>query len=244
MRFSARDSVRTLLPVVVLGLCHGCGGGGGSGGAAPPVSQSSPGAPAPAPAPAPTPSPTPAPAPPPANAAPTIAVESPQDAQVGVAYEFQPSATDADGDTLAFSATNLPAWAQFDQSSGRITGTPGAADVGSHEAITITVADATHQTASPPFAITVNGSGSGVATLSWQPPMSKVDGSTLDDLAGYRIRYGRDPEDLDHSIFIGDPAQTSFEFSTLGSGIWHFAVIAINAGGEEGPPTPTATKSI
>jgi hypothetical protein len=166
------------------------------------------------------------------------------EAQVGVAYEFQPGASDADGDELAFSAANLPTWAQLDPSSGRITGTPGAADVGQHEDITITAADATHQTASAPFSITVVGDGSGVATLSWQPPPAKVDGSPLDDLAGYRICYGRDPEDLDHSIFIENPAQTSFEFSTLGSGTWYFAVIAINAEGLEGPATPAATKSI
>ena len=243
MRFSARDSVRALLPVVVLGLCHGCGGGGGGGSsAAAPVAQNA-SAPAPVPAPAPTPAPTPAPVAP-SNSAPTITLEAPVDAQVGVAYEYQPSAADAEGDALTFTAANLPPWAQFDPSSGRITGTPGAADVGQHEAITITVADATHQTASPAFVITVVGDGTGVATLAWNAPVSKVDGSVLDDLAGYRIVYGRDPEDLDHSIFIGNPAQTTFEFSTLGSGVWYFAVMAINAGGEEGPATPAAMKSI
>lgn len=165
-------------------------------------------------------------------------------AQVGEAFEFQPTAADSDGDTLSFTASNLPTWAQLDSSSGRITGTPAAADVGEHESITITVADAGHQVASPPFSITVNGAGSGVATLHWALPTSKVDGSPLDDLAGYRICYGRDPEDLDHSIFVSDPAQTAYEFSTLGSGTWYFAVMAVNASGLEGPPTGTATKSI
>ena len=242
MRFSARDSVRALLPVVVLGLCHGCGGGGsGSGGTTANAVVQNPPAPAPVPAPAPTPAPAPVTPP---KSAPTIIVESPGDALVGEAFDFQPNAEDAEGDELSFTATNLPPWAQFDPSSGRITGTPGVADVGLHEAITISVADATHQTVSESFAITVVGGGSGVATLAWGAPVSKVDGSALDDLAGYHIVYGRDPEDLDHSIFIGDPAQTSFEFSTLGGGVWYFAVMAINAGGEEGPPTPTATKSI
>jgi len=161
-----------------------------------------------------------------------------------VAYDFLPVAADSDGDTLTFSAANLPPWAQFDPSSGRITGTPGISDVGLHESITITVADATHQTASPGFSIAVAGGDAGVASLHWEPPPTKVDGSPLDDLAGFRIRYGRDPEDLDHSIFIGNPAQTTFEFSTLGSGTWYFSVIAINAEGLEGPPTMPATKSI
>ena len=88
------------------------------------------------------------------------------------------------------------------------------------------MADATHHAISSPFNITVVGPASGVATLEWEQPLSKVDGSPLDDLAGYRIVYGRNPEDLDHSVFIDDPAQTSYEFATLSSGVWYFAVIA------------------
>ena len=72
----------------------------------------------------------------------------------------------------------------------------------------------------------------------------KVDGSPLDDLAGYRIVYGRNAEDMDQSVFINDPSQTSFEFTTLEEGIWYFAVIAVNANGLEGPPTTPAMKSI
>jgi hypothetical protein len=71
-----------------------------------------------------------------------------------------------------------------------------------------------------------------------------MDGSPLDDLAGYRILYGHDSEDLDKSVLIGDPAITTYEFSTLGPGIWYFAVVAVNSGGLEGPPTTLASKSI
>jgi hypothetical protein len=123
---------------------------------------------------------------------------------------------------------------------------PTAADVGEYEAISIAVADAAHKAATAPFSITVSSEagGTGVATLSWGQPVSKVDGSTLDDLAGYRIAYGREADDLDHSIFIGDPAQTSYEFATLATGTWYFAIIAVNVNGLEGPPTPPAAKSI
>ena len=121
---------------------------------------------------------------------------------------------------------------------------PGSADVGEHESITITVADGMHRTDAAPFSITVEGSGAGVASLQWQPPPTKVDGTPLDDLAGFRICYGRDPEDLDHSIYISNPAQTTFEFSTLGSGTWYFTVLGVDASGLEGPPTVAATKTI
>ncbi len=86
--------------------------------------------------------------------------------------------------------------------------------------------------------------GSGVASLQWEMPPSKVSGEPLDDLAGYRILYGRSSSDLDHSVLITDPATTSYQFSTLTSGVWYFAVVAVNANGLEGPPTTLATKSI
>ena len=35
-----------------------------------------------------------------------------------------------------------------------------------------------------------------------------------------------------------------YQFSTLPSGVWYFAVVAVNASGLEGPPTTLATKSI
>ena len=131
-----------------------------------------------------------------------------------------------------------------DAASGKITGTPQTTDIGEHVDIVIKVADAGHRAATMPFTISVIGSGEGVARIDWQRPTWKLDGSTLDDLAGYRICYGRDPDDLDHSVFIPDPSQTSYEFSTLDAGVWYFAVISVNANGLEGPSSGTARKVI
>ena len=122
-------------------------------------------------------------------------------------------------------------------------GTP-AADIGQYESITLVVASGAQRAATQPFNITVVGTTSAVATLEWRAPYSKADGSSLDDLAGYRIAYGRDAEVLDHSIFIDDPAQTSYEFAMLDSGTWYFAVTAVNANGLEGPPTIPVRKTI
>ena len=222
-----RSFVSALLPILPLAFCHGCGGGGSSSettpqGAAPPVS-----------------SPTTV------NRAPSIAGQVVEFVNVGDSYDWQPTAADPDGDRLSFSAVNLPPWASLDSTDGRITGTPGAGDVGIYESITITVADAAHRSATPPFSITVSGEvGSGVASLQWETPPSKVDGSPLDDLAGYRILYGRNGDDLDKSVLISNPGTTSYEFSTLPSGIWYFAVVAVSDCGLEGPPTTIASKSI
>ncbi|HEU4779368.1 MAG TPA: putative Ig domain-containing protein [Steroidobacteraceae bacterium] len=214
--------------MLLLAFCNGCGGGG--------ASSASPAAPSAPPAVS---------APAPVNHAPTIAGEVVTTARVGETYVWQPVAADVDGDTLHFTAVNLPPWASMDPTNGYVTGTPGETDVGIYESITITVADAQLQSATAPFSITVEGNaGSGVASLQWETPPSKVDGSPLDDLAGYRILYGRSSEDLDQSVLIDNPAATTFEFNSLASGVWYFAVVAVNVNGLEGPPTTVATKSI
>ena len=213
-------------------MCPGCGGSPSEN--SPVVAQ------APAPA-ADTPAALTTPA---GNRAPTISGEAAKVAQVGNQYEFQPDWNDADGDALSFTATNLPPWATLDPKTGNLHGTPSAGDVGAYESISITVADASHHVATRDFSINVIGAANGVATVSWPAPVSKVDGSLLDDLAGYRILYGKDPEDLDHSIFIANPDIHSYEFATLDHGTWYFAVIAVNAGGEEGPATTPAMKII
>jgi putative Ig domain-containing protein len=235
MKCRPRHLVRAFLPLIPLCLCHGCGGGGG-GSTASAASSTPPAVVAPPPS-----------APVSVNAPPTISAAVTEDATVGATFDFQPVARDPDGDALRFSAANLPTWASLDPSSGRISGTPGVNDVGVYESISITVADATHQVATSPFSITVIQAleaGTGVASLQWAVPGSKVNGSPLDDLAGYRILYGRDSSDLDQSVLITDPTMTSYQFSTLPSGIWYFAVVAVNAGGLEGPATTVASKSI
>lgn len=228
MHALVRNSVRVFLPGLVLVLGYGCGGGGGGSGS--PATQGS--APAPSPAPAME------------NHAPTISSGVAPSATAGQLYQFQPKAVDPDGDALTFTVDNLPPWATFDEKTGKISGTPQDSDVGEYESIFVTVADATHTTTTPELSIAVMGRFYGVATLVWDKPVSKVDGSPLDDLAGYRIVFGHNEQHLDHSIFIGDAAQTRYEFSTLPAGVWYFAVIGVSENGLEGPPTPIGMKSI
>jgi len=221
-----RNFVSALLPILPLAFCNGCGGGGSS--------ETPPHAEAP-----------PVSAPATANRAPTISGQSVGTVRVGDTYDWKPTAADPEGDTLSFTAVNLPPWASMDPSNGHITGTPGAGDVGVYESITIKVADSNLEAVTAPFSITVTGDvGAGVASLRWETPPSKMDGSPLDDLAGYRILYGRSSDDLDKSVLLDNPSTTSYEFSSLSGGIWYFAVVAVSASGLEGPPTTVASKSI
>ena len=90
------------------------------------------------------------------NRAPSISGNPASEAETGSTYEFRPNASDADGDTLSFSVANLPPWANFDEFSGRLWGTPGATDVGIHGSILISVSDGKTSTALRTFSITVN----------------------------------------------------------------------------------------
>jgi hypothetical protein len=226
MQSRLSDFARAFLPLVPLAMCPGCGGG-------PQEKPAANVANTPVTAAAPT-----------GNRAPTITGVAAKSAQVGNDYTFQPDWSDPDGDRLHFSATNLPPWAELDATTGRIHGTPAAADVGSYEAISITVADASHHVSTQEFSIAVVGTGTGVAELSWSAPLMKVDGSNLDNLAGFRILYGRDPQDLDHSVYIADPTAHSYEFATLDSGAWYFAIAAVADDGLEGPASTPAMKVI
>ena len=226
MQRRMRDFLRAFLPLLALGLCSACGV---SNEPAPPATSAAVDV-----------------AEIQNNAPPTIVLAAAEDAQVGAVFDYLPVAQDPEHDTLQFSATNLPTWASLDTTSGRISGTPGPMDAGVYESVSITVADATHKVVTAPFSITVTPAleGTGVALLKWEAPPSKVSGEPLDDLAGYRILYGRSSSDLDHSVLITDPATTSYRFSSLTPGVWYFAVVAVNANGLEGPPTTLASKSI
>ncbi len=124
------------------------------------------------------------------NVAPTISGSPASQVVANSAYSFTPQASDADGDVLTFSVQGLPGWATFSTSNGRISGTPGDADVGPYSGISITVSDGAETASLGPFTITVQAVTFGSATLSWTPPTLNTDGSALTDLAGYNVYWG------------------------------------------------------
>jgi len=60
------------------------------------------------------------------NRAPVISGSPSTSATVGAAYSFQPTASDADGNTLTFAISGRPAWANFNTATGQLSGTPRA----------------------------------------------------------------------------------------------------------------------
>ena len=163
-------------------------------------------------------------------------------------YEFAPEATDADGDPLSFSVSNLPAWARFDPTTGRLSGTPRAPDIGNYADIGISVSDGSLRTALAAFSIVVeadeNDGIAGSATLKWKAPKRNVDGSKLEDLAGYRVYYGQDPANLFDRVEIPQRQFTRATIDDLSSGTWYFAVTAYTTAGLESELSLVVTKTI
>lgn len=180
----------------------------------------------------------------PKNSPPTITGEPLTSITADTAYSFQPQAADADGDPLQFQVTNKPAWASFDAATGRLSGTPGAADVGTYANIIVSVSDGKAATSLPAFSITVAQIQLGAATLTWQPPTENTDGSPITDLAGYRVRYGRDPAQLSEIQSIPNPGITTAVVENLARGTWYFSVSAFNRDGLESDPSNLAQTTV
>jgi hypothetical protein len=178
------------------------------------------------------------------NAAPTIQGQPGTSIVAGEAYSFQATASDANGDTLTFSAANLPTWLSLNASTGRLTGTPSAADVGSYDGVRLSVSDGQATASLAAFTITVAAVGEGSATLSWVAPTQNTDGSSLMDLTGFTIRYGRSATELTESVAITNPSISSYVLENLGSGAWYFAVVAVNSTGSESALSNVASKTI
>ncbi len=169
----------------------------------------------------------------------------PSTVTVGQNYSFTPSVTKNSG-TVVFSIKNAPTWATFNSSTGTLTGTPPAAAAGIDSNIVITATDGTVSAVLGPFSIDVAevGSGSGTVQISWTPPTTATDGSTLTDLAGYEIFYGTNPSALTQMVNVPNIGVTSYTISSLTSGTWYFAVTSYTTDGMESEPSNVVTTTI
>jgi len=180
----------------------------------------------------------------PANTPPVISGEPAGQVLVGSTYEFQPQASDADGDALTFSISGLPSWASFDSNNGRLSGTPTAGDVGVYSNIVITATDGEDTDSLAPFSISVEEITLGSATLTWTPPTLNTDGTPLTDLAGYRIYWGASSGVYTDSVQLDNPGLTTYVVENLVPGDWYFVSTAINAAGVESSYSNEAVKTV
>ena len=82
-----------------------------------------------------------------------------------------------DGDTLTFSLSGQADWLSFDAETGTLAGTPGNDDVGSTEALVISVTDGAETAYLDAFTITVANTND-APTISGTPETSVAQDST------------------------------------------------------------------
>lgn len=143
------------------------------------------------------------------NSAPVISGTPQTGVTAGTAYSFTPVSFDADDDTLTFRISNKPSWAEFDNTTGTLSGTPQTA--AEHSNIIITVFDGKGGYAYlPHFSITVNPANTA-------PEISGTPQTAI--TAGSAYSFTPTANDADHdtltfSVNITLPAWLSFSTST------------------------------
>ncbi len=140
------------------------------------------------------------------NRVPTISGTPSSTVQATTAYSFTPAASDPDSNPLTFSITNKPAWASFNTTSGALTGTPTAAQIGTYSNITIMVSDGSLSASLAAFTITVS------AAPNRAPIISGTPSSTVQATVAYSFTPAASDPDSNPLMFsiTNKPAWASF----------------------------------
>lgn len=96
------------------------------------------------------------------NSAPVIKGTPITNAVTGNPYKFEASAQDNDGDALSYVIDNKPSWAEFDEVTGTLSGTPN--QEGINQNVRVGVSDGISRSYLPVFDITVNDASSSNTT--------------------------------------------------------------------------------
>jgi hypothetical protein len=180
------------------------------------------------------------------NQPPTITGTPATSVVAGQAYTFQPVASDPEGQTLTFAVANRPAWATFNATTGRLSGTPAASDVGAFAGIVISASDGTSSASLPAFTINVQAPAPvvGSATLIWTAPTRNEDGTPLTNLAGYKVRFGTSPSALARVLDVPGAGTTTVTIPNLAAGTWYFTLASYTNTGVESAQTQTVSRTI
>jgi hypothetical protein len=153
----------------------------------------------------------------PSNAPPQIGGVPPARVTAGETYIFQPSASDADGQSLTFTIAGKPAWATFNSGTGRLAGTPTGAQTGLYGNIAITVSDGVAQATLGPFSIEV-------VAANRAPVINGTPATTVDAGQPYDFRPA-----------ASDPDGDALTFSIANKPVW--ATFSTSTGRLSGTPT-------
>ena len=85
---------------------------------------------------------------------------------------------------------------------------------------------------------------SGSSTVSWVAPTENTNGTSLTDLAGFRIYYGTSSTSLTQTSTVSNVAARSATIGSLAPGTWYFKVRAFNASQVESNDSNVASKVV
>jgi hypothetical protein len=156
----------------------------------------------------------------------SISGSPPKSVTVGQTYSFTPTTANPKKRTLSFRIADKPGWLTFSATTGHLSGTPTAADVGTSPAnILILVSDGVDTAQlDPEFGIKVSAAGTSAdkPSISGTPPISVTAGSS----------YKFQPT-------AKDPDGKTLSFSVQNKPVW--ATFSIATGLLEGTPSSTQT---
>jgi hypothetical protein len=91
-----------------------------------------------------------------------------------------------------------------------------------------TTGGSTTPTTPPPVA-----ASSSTVALSWEAPTQNTNGTTITDLAGYKIHYGTASSNYTQTVAVKNAGLTRYVVDTLPTGTYYFAITAYNTQGME-----------
>lgn len=212
-------SIQKLVLIMALacfggGCLSGCGGGGGGGGASgtPGTASDQSGV--------------------------SITITHPDASEIDTsdeAMELQGTATsDAGVTSVSWKTSRGSAGAASGTSQWRTGAIP--LELG-RNVVTVSATDSQNGVASKTIEIRRDSGRRGSVTLTWTAPTQREDGTPLNDLAAYRIHYGRMSKIYDHSLRLDNPGILTYVVEDLSPGMWHFSLTAVDSDGLESDPS-------
>lgn len=99
-------------------------------------------------------------------------------------------------------------------------------------------------TSSKTYTLSCTWPGQKSATVKWTTPTKNTDGSTLTDLAGFKVLYGSSSTALTQTANVSGATSNSWTSPDLAVGTWYFAAVAVTQSGIESSLSNIASKAI
>ena len=171
---------------------------------------------------------------------------TPTSPAIGVGSNQQLTATGTYSDSSTQNLTNTVTWSSSNTGVATISNAAGSKGLASAAAAGSTTITAISGSISGTAALTVTGNGT--ATLTWNAPTVRTDGSALNpatDLQKYRIYYGLASGTYTQSVDVVNPGTDTVTYTlTLGSGTYYFVVTAVDSSGQESGYSNEGSKTL